>query len=113
MHGDVRPPNTLTHEGTFEIADPGLASLKLSEDASETEWHAGTPMYAPSEWAVGGLGRNGRVRDVWALGCVLLEILTLLVNGFCKPAAADVFGGKTTIVSDNSDKSLLSGNGLC
>lgn len=56
----------------------------------ETEWLAGTPIYAPPE-RVTGFESFGRARDVWALGCVLLEILSQIVYGFSENAAVEIF----------------------
>jgi serine/threonine protein kinase len=41
----------------------------------------GTPMYAPPERADPSLD-HGRARDVWAFGCVLLEVLVLIAFGW-------------------------------
>ena len=51
----------------------------------------GTPMYAPPEKTLEDSDSYGRARDVWALGCVLLEILVLLLYGFRQPAAVESF----------------------
>ena len=48
-------------------------------------------MYAPSEKTIEDLDSYGRAREVWALGCVLLEILVLLLYGFRQPAAVESF----------------------
>jgi serine/threonine protein kinase len=48
-------------------------------------------MYEPPEKTIEYSDTHGRARDVWALGCVLLEILVLLTHGFREPAAVDIF----------------------
>lgn len=47
-------------------------------------------MYAPPEHMT-ATSRHGRVRDIWALGCVILEILVLLLYGFSDPAQVEIF----------------------
>jgi serine/threonine protein kinase len=91
IHRDIKPANILIVNRTFKLADFGLARIKASEETSKTEWAAGTPMYEPPEKTIEDSETHGRARDVWALGCVTLEILVLLLYGFREPAAVDIF----------------------
>lgn len=91
IHRDIKPSNILILNGTFKLADFGSSRIKASEETSKTEWAMGTPLYEPPEKANEGLDTHGRARDVWALGCVLLEILSLLIYGFRDRAAVDHF----------------------
>jgi serine/threonine protein kinase len=91
IHRDIKPANILIFNGTFKLADFGSSRIKASEETSKTEWAMGTPMYEPPEKTIEDSDSHGRARDVWALGCVLLEILVLLTYGFREPAALDNF----------------------
>jgi len=91
IHCDIKPSNILILNGTFKLADFGSSRIKASEETSKTEWAMGTPMYEPPEKTIEDSDTHGRARDVWALGCVLLEILVLLIYGFREPAAVDLF----------------------
>jgi serine/threonine protein kinase len=91
IHRDIKPANILILNGTFKLADFGSSRIKASEESSKTEWAMGTPMYEPPEKTIEDSDTHGRARDVWALGCVLLEFLVFLIYGFREPAAVDHF----------------------
>ena len=74
MHCDIKPANILIHKRTFKLADFGLSRLKDSDETSKTTWYLGTALYSPPEHET----LMGRGRDVWALGCVLLEICFMI-----------------------------------
>ena len=44
--------------------------------------------------------RHGRARDIWALGCVILEILVLLLYGFSDPPQVEIFEEERGIFGD-------------
>ena len=71
----------------FQIADFGLSSLK-SPDDTKTDWHGGTYSYSPPEYfdKTDHDGRFGRAVDIWSLGCVFSEIMTLAVYGWGRGA---------------------------
>jgi len=80
IHCDIKPANILISKGVFKIADFGLSKLKDSDETSKTDWHRGTALYSsPERDAIMGVGRG---RDVWALGCVLLEITFMIRYAF-------------------------------
>jgi serine/threonine protein kinase len=91
IHRDIKSSNILIQNGTFKLADFGLARIKAVDETSKTDWYAGTPMYAPPERTVGGEAGFGRARDAWAMGCVLLEILILLCHGFSRTPEVESF----------------------
>jgi len=77
VHRDIKPANILLHDGEPVISDFGIA-LALGAGAgsrlTETGLSLGTPHYMSPEQATGD--RNvGPATDVYALGCVLYEML--------------------------------------
>ena len=76
IHRDIKPANILLQDGKPVVADFGIA-LALSSAGghrlTETGLSMGTPHYMSPEQATGeGVGPSA---DVWALGCVLYEML--------------------------------------
>jgi tRNA A-37 threonylcarbamoyl transferase component Bud32 len=78
IHRDIKPENILLHEGRPLIADFGIA-LALSAAGGGrmtlTGMSLGTPHYMSPEQAMGERAIDGRT-DVYAVGCVLYEMLT-------------------------------------
>ncbi|HQR18977.1 MAG TPA: serine/threonine-protein kinase, partial [Gemmatimonadales bacterium] len=79
VHRDIKPENILLHEGHALVADFGIGkALAAASDASSTATQigvtVGTPAYMSPEQAAGG-ELDGR-SDLFALGCVLYEMLT-------------------------------------
>jgi eukaryotic-like serine/threonine-protein kinase len=74
VHRDIKPSNVmLTSSGGVRIVDFGLASVTNSSTASKTGM-TGTVAYMSPEQAMGGT--VDQRTDIWALGCVLVEMLT-------------------------------------
>ncbi len=76
VHRDLKPENILLSDGQALVADFGIAkAVSAAGDAqlTETGMAIGTPAYMSPEQAVGGQvdGRS----DVYALGCVVYEML--------------------------------------
>jgi len=78
IHCDIKPANVLIQDRKFKLADFGLSRFKNSDETSKTEWHGGTFLYSPPEREE----LSGRGRDVWALGCVLLEVAFMIRFSF-------------------------------
>src|SRR5438046_4763641 len=79
IHRDIKPENILLHDGRALVADFGIALAAARSDGgsrmTETGMSLGTPHYMSPEQAMGE--REITVRsDVYALGCVLYEMLT-------------------------------------
>jgi len=78
VHRDIKPENILLHDGSALIADFGiaLAASKAGETRmTQTGMSLGTPHYMSPEQAMGEREITAR-SDVYALGCVLYEMLT-------------------------------------
>jgi Tol biopolymer transport system component len=77
IHRDIKPENILLHEGRALVADFGIALAASSAGSrmTETGMSLGTPHYMSPEQAMGERTLDART-DVYALGCVLYEMLT-------------------------------------
>ncbi len=76
VHRDIKPANILLHEGHALVADFGIA--RAADDAvalTKSGLAIGTPQYMSPEQAAGEPNIDGRT-DIYALGCVLYEMLT-------------------------------------
>ena len=78
IHRDIKPENILLSEGQAVVADFGIARALASAEETrltETGMAIGTPAYMSPEQATGERNIDAR-SDVYALGCVLYEMLT-------------------------------------
>jgi eukaryotic-like serine/threonine-protein kinase len=77
IHRDIKPENILLHDGSALVADFGIAlavSTAGGTRMTETGMSLGTPHYMSPEQALGEREITAR-SDVYALGCVLYEML--------------------------------------
>ena len=74
IHRDVKPDNILLHEGHALLADFGVARAAGDGLTTDSDLAVGTAAYASPEQAAGRRGLDER-SDVYALGCVLYEML--------------------------------------
>ena len=78
VHRDIKPENILLESGHALVSDFGIAraiSAAGEERVTLPGMAVGTPTYMSPEQAGGELGLDART-DVYALGCVLYEMLT-------------------------------------
>ncbi len=78
IHRDIKPENILLHDGRAQVADFGIALAVSSAGGgtrmTETGMSLGTPHYMSPEQAMGEREISAK-SDIYALGCVLYEML--------------------------------------
>jgi TolB-like protein/tRNA A-37 threonylcarbamoyl transferase component Bud32/tetratricopeptide (TPR) repeat protein len=75
IHRDIKPANILISEGHALVSDFGIARVASDSVAlTRTGLAIGTPQYMSPEQASGEPNIDGRT-DIYALGCVLYEML--------------------------------------
>jgi hypothetical protein len=96
IHRDIKPENILLHDGRALVADFGIALAAGSGGPrmTETGLSLGTPQYMSPEQAMGEREITAR-SDVYALGCVLYEML-LGHPPFTGPSAQAIIAGVLT-----------------
>ena len=85
-HHDLKPRNILMVNGKLKLADFGHSHLRpiLEGTATEGVSGLGTYEYQPPEyWESDGSRaqvKHGRTFDVWAVGCIIVELAVLVVD---------------------------------
>lgn len=85
-HHDLKPRNILLVNDKLKLADFGHSHLRpiIEGTATERASGLGTYEYQPPEyWDQDGSRaqvKHGRAFDVWAMGCVIIELATLVVH---------------------------------
>ena len=92
VHRDVKPENVLLSDGVPMVADFGIAKA-VSTSLTQVGLALGTPAYMSPEQAMGE-AVDGRT-DVYALGCMLYEMLSGEVP-FTGPSAQSVIAKHLT-----------------
>ena len=93
IHRDLKSPNIfLAGDGTAKLGDFGLCIVGKSVKTKKSGCYSsavGTDQYHAPELHKGSLYQKGKASDVWALGCLLLEMM------LTKPLWDIDFGGGT------------------
>ena len=85
-HHDLKPRNILVVDDKLKVADFGHSHLRPILDGSATEGVSGLGTYEyqpPEYWNHDGSRaqvKHGRAFDVWAVGCIVIELATLVVH---------------------------------
>ena len=96
VHRDIKPENILLEDGHAIVADFGIAhaiSAMGEEKLTQTGITLGTPTYMSPEQAMGEKDIDGR-SDIYALGCVLYEMIAG-TPPFVGPTAASIIARHT------------------
>ena len=82
-HHDLRPANVLVSRKTFILADFGLGKFKPEDNSSKTWWKVGEGDYLAPECMNESFvhQRVGRAIDVWAFGCLTIEVIIYMIKG--------------------------------
>lgn len=75
QHADIKPENILVRGSNVLLSDFGLSRAVSEPDSTTSSISPSTPLYASPE--IAGHLRHGRKADVFSLGCVTLELLTV------------------------------------
>ena len=82
-HRDLKPANILIMDGRVLIADFGISKDLIDQDTTASLNNSagaiGTKMYCAPEVLLEN-GRRGRAADIYSMGCVFLEISTVLLG---------------------------------
>lgn len=76
IHRDLKPGNVfITHSGELKLGDFGIARDTHEQDLTDAGLTVGTYSYMAPELVRGDKGLTGQV-DLYALGCLIFEVLT-------------------------------------
>jgi serine/threonine protein kinase len=80
-HKDLKPDNVLVRGSDVFITDFGISRDLIGEVTTGTigDPSERTPMYCAPESNIEG-GRRGRSADMFSLGCIMIEMLTVLTG---------------------------------
>lgn len=87
-HHDLKPENILVFGKEMKIADFGRSHLHSSTQGSQTDGKngLGTYDYQPPEYYQDNGARaeikHGRAFDIWSMGCIIVQLATLIVYGW-------------------------------
>lgn len=107
-HEDIKPSNIIHRGGRILFTDFSSSTAFKPEETTSTEsWACGTRLYAAPEF-LDKTQTHGARSDIFTLGCVFLEMLTVIsgssvkqLHEFCKPQAESA--GKPFLYSNVLD----------
>jgi serine/threonine protein kinase len=98
-HHDIKPANVLVRGKALVLADFGLSTIREGED-SKTQFKTGRGIYKAPECEDYSNGFHpgtiGRSMDIWALGCIIMEVMTHLHWG--PEGVAEFKTGRKTVI---------------
>jgi serine/threonine protein kinase len=98
-HHDIKPANVLVRGKDLILADFGLSTIKEG-DNSKTQFKTGRGIYKAPECEDYSNGFHpgivGRSMDIWALGCIVMEVMIHLHWG--PEGVADFKTGRKTVI---------------
>lgn len=116
-HGDIKPQNILLFDSansgpqrpTLKITDLGLSEFKTSIANIYKSSHkvSMTATYRPPEYDIEN-GKVGQSHDIWALGCLYLEMIAWLLGGwklvqeFEQLRVAETTGPRSFMTTENA-----------
>lgn len=77
IHGDIKPENILIFEHRVFYSDFGHSSIIPDDESTVSDAGFVTKQYSAPEIKH---GRRGKPSDVWSLGCVFLELITIMLH---------------------------------
>ena len=82
-HRDIRPRNILVNSKTFLLTDFGLARMREVDNGSQSTSPNIISDYVAPECMDAGLNNQkvGRPVDIWAFGCLIIDIVSYMVQG--------------------------------
>lgn len=89
VRDSIKPGNIFLHQGSVKLGDLGISKQAASVTQQQFHTQFGTAIYMAPEMHDQVGGRDGRIVytksiDIWAVGCVLYELL-MLRHPFLKP----------------------------
>jgi serine/threonine protein kinase len=75
-HRDLKPPNVLVHDETFELKICDFGSAKIFEKEESNVAYICSRYYRAPELVLQATDYGTEI-DVWSAGCILVELLTL------------------------------------
>lgn len=75
FHRDIKPENCMVNKGTFELKLADFGSTRQTSDTGPFTEYVATRWYRAPECILTS-GSYGPAVDIWAVGCVLYEVLT-------------------------------------
>jgi hypothetical protein len=87
VHRDLKPDNLMFHNDLLKIIDLDLLVLEGSDDEESTK---GTLFYISPECYKSKIGKHMHQRDMWAVGLIMYEAITGLINPFYSSEQRDL-----------------------